>query len=321
MRSLGRAGWSSADLYHLMLRISWPRVTCVFLAMFTSLNLLFARLYSLDPAGVNWGDRPVNAPLFWRAFFFSIDTVSTVGYGNMYPVSVYANVLVVLEITLGVLFFAIVTGIAFARFSRPTARIHFSKVAVVADLDGTPTLMFRAANLRHNLVFEARATVSVVIDEVLGGSPMRRFKDLRLVRDQNPVFALTWMIMHPIDTDSPIAEWLRGGKPADQSELIVVLAGVDDRTGQTMHCRWAYKPADIRWDNRFVDILDQSPDGTRTIDYTRFHEIEVAEPGRGVAFLGEGPAQGPGVGARATRDRFRRLEPAGDGGHQSAAAG
>lgn len=319
MRSIGRSRWSTADLYHVMLRISWPRVTCVFLAVFTALNLTFARLYSLDPAGVNWGDRPVNAPLFWRAFFFSIDTVSTVGYGNMYPVSIYANVLVVLEITLGVLFFAIVTGIAFARFSRPTARILFSKVAVVADLEGTPTLI-RAANLRHNMVFEARASLSVVLDEVLGGSTMRRFRDLRLVRDQNPVFALTWMIMHPIDADSPIVEWLSGGKAGDQSELIVVLAGVDDRTGQTMHCRWAYKPADIRWHNRFVDILEQSSDGTRTIDYTRFHDIEVTEPSMDVAFPREGPAQGADAGAGPERDRFRQRESAGDGGHQSAAA-
>jgi inward rectifier potassium channel len=196
----------------------------------------------------------------------------------MFPVSVYANVLVVLEITLGVMFFAIVTGIAFARFSRPTARILFSRVAVVAEVDGTPTLMFRAANLRHNLVFEARATVSVLLDEMVGGSTMRRFRDLKLVRDQNPVFTLTWMIMHPIDASSPIANWVPGGEAPAHSELIVVLSGVDDRTGQTMHGRWAYTPDDIRWGTRFVDILGQLPDGARTIDYRNFHEIEPSEP-------------------------------------------
>lgn len=278
VRTIGRARWSATDIYHLMLRMSWPRVTGVILATFIIINLLFAWLYSLDPTGINWGDRPVHAPSFWRAFFFSIDTVATIGYGNMYPVSIYANVLVVVEITLGVMFFALVTGIAFARFSRPTARILFSRVAVVADIEGTPTLMFRAANLRHNLVFEARATVSVLLDEIVGGSPMRRFRDLKLVRDQNPVFTLTWMIMHPIEADSPIADWLAGQEPAGQSELIVVLAGVDDRTGQTMHGRWAYTPADIRWDTRFVDILGQASDGTRTIDYGRFHDTEPSQP-------------------------------------------
>ncbi|MGZ2410924.1 inward rectifier potassium channel [Sphingomonas sp. F9_3S_D5_B_2] len=278
VRPIGRARWSFADIYHLLLRMTWPRVTLTFVGAFVVLNLLFATAYSLDPTGVYWGARPVNAPLFWRALFFSIDTVATVGYGNMYPVSVYANVLVVIEITLGAMFFAITTGIAFARFSRPTARILFSRVAVVANVDGVPTLMFRAANLRHNLVFEARASVSVLVDETVGATTMRRFKDLNLVREKNPVFTLTWMIMHPIDADSPIAQWMPGAETPPQSELIVVLAGTDDRTGQTMHGRWAYTPADVRWDTRFVDILGQAADGTRTIDYRRFHDIEPSEP-------------------------------------------
>ena len=278
VRAIGRAGWGFADIYHGMLRMTWPQITATFVGLFTVLNLVFATAYSLDPTGINWGNRPVNAPVFWRAFFFSIDTVATIGYGNMYPVSVYANVLVVIEITLGVTFFAIVTGIAFARFSRPTARILFSRVAVVADVDGTPTLMFRAANLRHNLVFEARANVALLLDEPVGGTIMRRFQDLKLVRDQNPVFTLTWMIMHPIDAESPLADWVPGGDAPAHSELIVILAGVDDRTGQTMHGRWAYTPADIRWNTRFVDILGQAPDGTRTIDYSHFHDIEPSEP-------------------------------------------
>jgi len=278
VRAIGRSRWTILDIYHGMLRMSWPHVTATFFALFLSLNLLFAWAYSFDPTGINWGEKPVNAPVFWRAFFFSIDTIATIGYGNMYPRSVYANVLVVAEITLGVMFFAIVTGIAFARFSRPTARILFSRVAVVADVDGVPTLMFRAANLRHNLVFEARATVSVLRDETVGGSTMRRFKDLKLVRDQNPVFSLTWVIMHPIDADSPIADWVPGGEAPPNSELIVVLAGVDDRTGQTMHGRWAYTPGDIRWQTRFVDILGLASDGARTIDYRHFHDIEPSEP-------------------------------------------
>jgi inward rectifier potassium channel len=127
-------------------------------------------------------------------------------------------------------------------------------------------------------VFEARASVSVLLDEVVGGTTMRRFRDLKLVRDQNPVFTLTWMIMHPIEPDSPLSEWVPGGDAPAHSELIVILAGVDDRTGQTMHGRWAYTPGDIRWNTRFVDILGQAEDGTRTIDYGHFHDIEPSEP-------------------------------------------
>jgi inward rectifier potassium channel len=276
---IGERRWHPADIYHQLLGLSWTLVTLIFVAVFLGFNLLFAALYSLDPTGIYWGDRPVNAPLLARAFFFSVQTLATIGYGSTFPISVYANTLVVVEITIGVLLFAIVTGIAFARFSRPTARVRFSSVAVIHEVDGVPTLMFRAANLRHNLVFEARATVSVLSDEeVNGGGVMRRFKDLKLVRDANPVFTLTWMIMHPIDKDSPIAHWRPGEEPPAHSEIIVVLSGIDDGTGQGIHGRWAYAPSDIRWNARFVDILGRAPDGTRTIDYRCFNDTVPVEP-------------------------------------------
>jgi inward rectifier potassium channel len=278
VRPIGERRWHPADIYHQLLRMSWPQLSAAFIGTFLTFNALFAWLYSRDPTGINWGDSQVHAGPFWRAFFFSIDTVATIGYGNMYPVSIYANVLVVIEITFGILMFALVTGIAFARFSRPTARFLFSNVAVINRLDGIPTLMFRTANLRHNLIFEARATVSVLLDESIAGTVMRRFKDLKLVREANPVFTLTWMIMHPIDEQSPLAEWVEDQEPPAHSEIIVILSGVDERTGQTIHGRWAYASSDIRWNAKFVDILGQLPDGTRTIDYRRFNEVEPAEP-------------------------------------------
>ena len=174
-------------------------------------------------------------------------------------------------------FVALVTGIAFARFSRPTARILFSKVAVIFPLDGVPTLMLRCANERHNLIFEANATMSLVTDELTETGPMRRFHDLQLVRSKNPVFALTWTIMHRIDDDSPLKAWIADHCASPGSDLIVVVSGTDDRTGQTMYGRWAYGADDLRWDSRFLDILGQE-DGVRTIDYRRFHEVEAHGP-------------------------------------------
>jgi inward rectifier potassium channel len=270
VRPIGERRWHPSDIYHQLLRMTWPQLTISFVALFMAFNLMFAWLYSLDPTGVDWDERVEASSVFWRAFFFSVHTVATIGYGDQFPVSKYANVLVVIEITLGILMFALVTGIAFARFSRPTARVRFSKVAVVHRVDGRSTLMFRAANLRHNLVFEARATVSVLMDEDVGGTRMRRFHDLKLVRDANPVFSLTWMIMHPIDETSPMCNWEPGQA---HSEIIVVLSGIDDRTGQGMHGRWAYAPSDICWNAKFVDILGQLPDGTRTIDYRQFDSV------------------------------------------------
>jgi len=278
VRALGGAKWHPSDVYHSLLRMTWPQLTLVFVASFLGFNLLFGWLYSLDPSGMSWSAQVEGKSTFWHAFFFSVHTVATIGYGNNYPISIYANVLVVIEITLGILFFALVTGIVFARFSRPTARFLFSEVAVVQPIDGVPTLMFRAANLRHNLIFEAHATVSVLLDAEVEGTVMRRFRDLTLVRGANPVFALTWMIMHPIDESSPLADWSPDNENTTHSEIIVVLSGTDERTGQTIHARWAYAPTDVRWNARFVDILGQAADGVRTIDYRHFHKTEPVKP-------------------------------------------
>ncbi|MFL6829824.1 MAG: ion channel [Sphingomicrobium sp.] len=276
VRPIGARRWHPSDIYHQLLRMTWPQVIVLFVTLFTAFNLVFAWLYSRQPGAIDTIGTPIDAPPFWQSFFFSIQTVATIGYGNLYPVTVYANVIVVVEITLGILFFALVTGIAFARFSRPTARVLFSRVAVVSEVAGRPTLMFRAANQRHNLVFEAHATVSVLADEEIGGSVMRRFHDLELVSDRNPVFALSWMIMHPMHETSPVAHWIAGEEAPGHAEIIVVISGTDDLTGQSIHSRWAYRASDICWNARFVDILDDLPDGTRTIDYRRFHDIEAA---------------------------------------------
>ena len=265
---------SIADLYHAMLRASWPALFATFCVAFIVFNLIFALLFWFDPTGISWGDRPIHGGPFWRAFVFSVDTMATVGYGNMVPISIYSNIVATIEIALGILFVALVTGIAFARFSRPTARILFSRVAVIFTLDGMPTLMFRCANERHNLIFEAHASMSLVTDEITETGPMRRFHDMQLVRAKNPVFALTWTIMHRIDDDSPLKGWLDDHCAAPGSDLIVVVSGTDDRTGQTMYGRWSYAAEDLRWNARFLNILGQQ-DGVRTIDYRRFHDFET----------------------------------------------
>ena len=279
VRPLGGPRIRTPDIYHQLLRATWPRLTLYFLSAFFLFNCLFAALFMLDPSGFTTPDPQVAAPRFWEMFFFSIETVATVGYGNMVPVSLYANILVALEISLGILFFALVTGIMFARFSRPTARILFSKVAVIGPVEGVPTLMFRAANQRHNLIFEVAANVSLLGDEIVEGSRMRRFRDLTLARNANPIFMLTWTIMHPIDEDSPLHQWLDSREPPEGFEIIVVLSGVDERIGQIIHGRWAYTPKDLRWNARFVDILGLDEHGVRTVDYGRFDDTRDLEEG------------------------------------------
>lgn len=280
VRTIG--GHSSlADLYHGMLRAKWRTLFALFVASFIGFNLVFATLYSLDTAGIDWGRRQIDGGPFWRAFVFSVDTMTTVGYGNMAPISPYANIVSIIELALAILFVALVTGMAFARFSRPTARMLFSKVAVISPFEGVPTLMLRCANERHNLIFEANAMMSLLFDEETEGGTMRLFHDMKLVRAKNPVFALTWTIMHPIDDDSPLKPWLDQQSAPPASDIVVVVSGTDDRTGHTMYGRCIYGSDDLRWNARFVDVLCRDGDGKRAIDYRRFNDVAPMEAAEG----------------------------------------
>jgi len=205
VRPLGGPRLRTPDVYHQLLRATWPRLTVYFLVVFFLFNCLFAGLFLLDPHGFTKPDPQIAAPLFWQLFFFSIETVATVGYGNMVPITLYANILVSLEISLGILFFALVTGIMFARFSRPFARVVFSNVAIIAPFDGVPTLMFRAANQRGNQILDAAITLTVARQQTSKeGVTMRRFEELKPVRERTSLFALSWTVMHRIDQTSPL---------------------------------------------------------------------------------------------------------------------
>jgi len=274
IRTLGQERRLGADLYHRLMVLSGPCLLALFVGIFLAFNLAFACAYLADPQGIAVAREELAVPMFWRDFFFSVHTVATIGYGNMYPADVYTNAVVVVEITLGILYFALTTGIAFARFSRPTARLLFSRVMVVREIEGVPTLMLRAANQRHNMLYSAEARVSVLVDGDVGGIRMRRFVDLPLVKSSNPSFALTWTIMHAIDAQSPLAGWLADGAVDSGAEIIVVLSGTDEVSGQLVHGRWAYGAEDILWGQRFTDIVGVDSEGVRTIDYTRFHDIE-----------------------------------------------
>ena len=273
IRPLGMRNALWTDLYHEFMRLTWPRLGLLFVASFLAFNLFFAALYRFDPTGLAVPHDAAPVALFWRDFFFSVHTVATIGYGNVYPVSTYANWVVVIEITLGILFFALTTGIVFARFSRPSGRILFSENLVVREIDGVPTLMLRAANQRHNLIYSAEVRLSLLEDAMVGDTRMRRFRDLKLERDSNPVFVLSWTVMHAIDDASPLRAWLDDHANVGNSEIIAVLSGFDEESGQTIHGRWAYECADIRWGARFEDIISLDEAGVRTIDYTRFHEV------------------------------------------------
>ena len=264
---------SGLDLYHTLLTIPWSGFFAVLAVSYVVFNLAFGACYLLVPGGIA-NARPAS---FADAFFFSVQTMATIGYGQMYPQSLAANLLVSVEVLLGMSGLALATGLIFARFSRPTARVMFSEVAVVTVHDGVPTLMFRAANQRRNQILEAQVSVSLLRDEQTAeGTPMRRFHDLALVRSRTPMFLLTWTVMHRIDERSPLFGATPQSLAADGVELVVTMVGLDTSASQTVHARYSYLADEIVWNRRFVDILSFHPDGTRIVDYRRFHDLADA---------------------------------------------
>lgn len=263
------------DLYHLLLASSWPRILALFVGSYATANAFFALLYVLGGDCIA-GARPGS---FADAFFFSVQTMATIGYGKMVPSTLWSNALVTVESFIGLSGLALATGLIFAKFSRPTARVLFSRVAVMTTRDGVPCLMFRMANQRGNQIVEAHAHVVLARNEVtIEGEAVRRLYDLHLTRGQNVLFALSWTAVHPITELSP----LYGATPAsleiDEVEIIVSITGLDETFSQTVHARHSYVADEIVWGARFVDILSRLPDGRRLVDYTQFHDIIRSTP-------------------------------------------
>jgi inward rectifier potassium channel len=264
------------DLYHRLLTARWITFFAVMAAAYVLFNLGFALLYRLQPGSI----ANAGPDSFADSFFFSVQTMATIGYGDMRPATLYANLLVSVEVLLGLAGFALATGIIFARFSRPTARVMFSKVAVVTRHEGKPTLMFRAANQRLNRIIEAQVNVNLARNEVtVEGVAMRRFYELKLERARSPLFVLTWTVMHVIDEASPLHGAGRDSLMREGAEIIVAIAGIDETLSQTIHARHLYAAEDIQWGRRLADILGQTASGTTVFDYARFHD--TVEPPAG----------------------------------------
>lgn len=266
------------DIYHLLLTMPWVSFISLTSVLYLLVNALFAFAY-----GLGGEIATVNGSVlgqFQDLFFFSVQTMGSIGYGSMYPNNVYAHWLVVIESLVGLFFIATTTGLVFARFSLPTARILFSNVAVIAPFNGVPTLMFRAANKRKNYILEATLWVTLVRDEYSDeGDFMRRFHDIQLVRSHTPVFSLSWTAMHQVlpggllDGDS--VETLK----RDRAEIIVTLTGLDETLAQTIHARHTFSAEDIYWDYRFADILLTGRHGRSVIDFNQFNIIHpISQP-------------------------------------------
>jgi inward rectifier potassium channel len=273
---LPRRFWQ--DLYHRCMTISWPGLFAALGAFFIVLNIGFGSLYALMPGCI----ANLNPPGWLGSFFFSIETSATVGYGDMHPQTVFGHAVASVEMFVGLLSIALITGVMFARFSTPRARVMFARYAVMRPLDGQPTLMMRVANARQNMIVEASARLRLVREEVTSeGFKIRRIRDLALVREQTSVFVLSWTIMHVIDETSPLAGESSESLAAAQGQLVLSIIGTDETTGQNVTARTQYRPHSLRWNHTFRDILGVDEDGHEVVDYTHFHEIVPLAPAAG----------------------------------------
>jgi inward rectifier potassium channel len=265
------------DFYHRSMTVSWPWFFTGSAAVFLLLNSCFALVFAFGEAPVA-NTRPGSLV---DLFFFSVETLATVGFGDMHPQTTYGHLVTTAEIFTGMSFLAVMTGLIFNRFSRPRARLVFARHPVVHRHDGHPTLMIRVANARANMISDAVAQLWLVRRERSAeGETFRRFHRLALTRHENPVFVLSWTLLHTIDRSSPMFGQSAEDLVACEAIFVLVLSGLDENAVQELRARRSYDASLIRWGHRYVDILGSDRRGEISINYARFHDVvaEAATP-------------------------------------------
>jgi inward rectifier potassium channel len=264
-----------ADLYHFLLVASWRRLLLIVASTYAVINATFAGLY-LAGGDCLTGATPGS---YSDAFFFSVQTFSTIGYGTMAPKTPYASAVVTLEAFIGLITVAMATGLMFAKFSRPTARVLFSDKMVVGMRNGKPTLSLRMANERGNDIIEASFRVTVLKPEVTAeGEKIRRLHDIKLLRSETPLFTVSFAAFHVIDETSPLFGETPESVLQESLRFIVTVTGLDASFAQTVHARRIYEARDIVWNARFVDVISNLPDGRLQLDLAKFHHVEALPP-------------------------------------------
>ena len=262
--------WS--DLYHELLRAPWWLTLLAISGMVLAVNLVFAIVYLLTGGVAN--ARPGS---FADAFFFSVQTLGTAGYGWMYPQSRAANLAVTAESIASIVVVALATGIVFTKFSIPVARLEFARNAVIYLQDGVRTLAIRLANRRGNFIVEAQVRVTFIRAETtIEGIFFYRLYDLPLVRDRSSAVGRSWLILHRIEKGSPFEKLTPESMRSEDIELGIAINGIDGTTHQTLHARHRYLPEDFRFGERFADMLSFRPDGRLQLDYAKLHETVPA---------------------------------------------
>lgn len=242
------------DLYHYLFSLSWPKFFIHVLSIYLIINFVFSVLYFF--LGVQAFGHTAGIQRFKECFFLSVETITAIDYGRIEPSSWFTYVLMTLQAILGVLMLATITGLFYARFSRPTARMVFSNKAIIGHHNGIPSFSFRVANERLNQVAEARMTLTLTRNEISKeGEHTRKFYNLKLERDYSPLFALSWTVRHPIDKDSPLFGMNEQLMKEGEVGIMASLTGVDDTFAQPIIARHVYTADEIVYNKRFKDII------------------------------------------------------------------
>ena len=267
---------SSMSLYHWLLTISWPKFLAFITGSYVAINTLFAFAFlllgtdALQSSAGSFAGQP-----FYRAFFFSVDTFATIGYGNIIPVGVVANTLVTIEALLNIVGVALATGVIFARFSRPSTRIIYSRNAIVAPYRDKMALEFRIANARSSQLIDVQIQAILTKIEQVGGSAVRKFYELTLERNRVVFFPLSWTVVHPIDSASPMWGLTHSDLVNGDAELLVLLIGTDETVSQTVHSRSSYQADEIVWGAKFANMFMRTEaEGIIGMNLSRIHDIE-----------------------------------------------
>lgn len=269
--------WQTLNLYHALLSISWPKFFGLVFGFYCVANGLFAFAYLACGPEALVGNVGVSNH-FLRAFFFSVETSSTVGYGNLVVTGLPANLVMVVEILFAIISFAVITGGVFARFSRPVAHILFSERAVIAPYPGGQAFMFRVVNARKNQIIELKAMVIFTRFEEKGGVRMRQYYTLGLERPSVVFFPLSWTVVHALDETSPLHGVSERELKASRAEFLILLAGTDETSSERVHARSSYVADEVVWNARFASVFVPPTPGKKvTIDLARFHLVEPVE--------------------------------------------
>ena len=273
---LNTAGWDWRDLYHWLLTLSWPKFSAFLLGTYLVLNSFFAALYCQGGACID-GMPPGSFP---NAFFFSVETLATVGYGHMYPATVYGHLVATAEIMTGMLGTALLTGLIFVRFSRPTGRLIFSRVLVISTFNGQPALMLRVANARRQSMVRAEFRLMCIRHEpTLEDATMFRFHELPLQISHMVFFPAAVTIRHLIDERSPLHGITPESLARQSLRFMASVECVDKIIQAPVQSEQLYTGKDVRFGERFAEIYGDDNDGPRSVDYSRLHDTEpITEP-------------------------------------------